>query len=210
MTGLGRGRSLALTAVFFLASMALWEGAVRGLAIPPFILPAPSAVAVALWRGLASGLYLKHLWYTLTETLLASAVVGSALGFGLGTAVAMSRWVEYFLYPYIIVLQLLPKVAIAPLFVIWFGFGLMSKVLNAGADHLLPAARQHHRGRPSADEDRLSLCAPSGPARQMFDITSPSALPFIFAGLTWRCLRPRRDRRRVRRRDPGSACSSRA
>ena len=61
--------------------MALWEGAVRGLRSPPFILPAPSAVAVALWRGLASGLYLKHLGYTLAETLL-GFLLGSALGFG--------------------------------------------------------------------------------------------------------------------------------
>ena len=58
-SGVHRGRNLALTAVFFLGSMALWEGAVRGLEVPPFVLPAPSAVAVALWRGLASGLYLR-------------------------------------------------------------------------------------------------------------------------------------------------------
>ena len=102
--------------------MAVWEGAVRGLEVPPSVLPAPSAVAVALWRGLASGLYIKHLWYTLIETLL-GFLLGSALGFGLGTAVAMSRWVEYFLYPYIVMFQSLPKIALAPLIVIWFGWG---------------------------------------------------------------------------------------
>ena len=55
----------------------------------------------------------------------------------------MSRWVEYFLYPYIVMFQSLPKIALAPLIVIWFGLGLTSKVVNAGAGRLLPAPRQH-------------------------------------------------------------------
>ena len=184
MTSLGRGRSLALTAVFFLASMALWEGAVRGFAIPPFILPAPSAVAVALWRGLASGLYLKHLWYTLIETLL-GFLVGSALGFGLGTAVAMSRWVEYFLYPYIVMFQSLPKIALAPLIVIWFGLGLMSKVVNAGLVAFFPLLVNTMVGLRSADEDRVSLMRSlAATDRQIFwMLRLPNALPFVMAGL---------------------------
>ena len=184
MTGLGRGRSLALTAAFFLTSVALWEGAVRGLAIPPFILPAPSAVAVALWRGLAGGLYLKHLWYTLIETLL-GFLVGSALGFGLGTAVDMSRWVEYFLYPYIVMFQSLPKIALAPLIVIWFGLGLMSKIVNAGLVAFFPLLVNTMVGLRSADEDRVSLMRSlAATDRQIFwMLRLPSALPFVMAGL---------------------------
>jgi NitT/TauT family transport system permease protein len=184
MTGLGRGRSLALTAVFFLASMALWEGAVRVLAIPPFILPAPSAVAVALWRGLASGLYLKHLWYTLIETLL-GFLVGSALGFGLGTAVALNRYLEFFLYPYIVMFQSLPKIALAPLIVIWFGLGLMSKVVNAGLVAFFPLLVNTMVGLRSADEDRVSLMRSlAATDRQIFwMLRLPNALPFVMAGL---------------------------
>ena len=184
MSGLGRGRSLALTAVFFLGSMALWEAAVRGFQVPPFVLPAPSAVAVALWRGLASGLYLKHLWYTLIETLL-GFLVGSALGFGLGTAVAMSRWVEYFLYPYIVMFQSLPKIALAPLIVIWFGLGLMSKVVNAGLVAFFPLLVNTMVGLRSADEDRVSLMRSlAATDRQIFwMLRLPNALPFVMAGL---------------------------
>ncbi len=184
MTGMGRGRSLALTAVFFFGSMALWEGAVRWFQVPPFILPAPSAVAVALWRGLASGLYLKHLWYTLTETLL-GFLVGSALGFGLGTAVAMSRWVEYFLYPYIVMFQSLPKIALAPLIVIWFGLGLMSKVVNAALVAFFPLLVNTMVGLRSADEDRVSLMRSLAASdRQIFwMLRLPNALPFVMAGL---------------------------
>ena len=179
-----RGRSLALTVVFFLGSMALWEGAVRGLEVPPFILPAPSAVAVALWRGLASGLYLRHFWYTLVETLL-GFLLGSALGFGLGTAVAMSRWVEYFLYPYIVMFQSLPKIALAPLIVIWFGLGLASKVVNAGLVAFFPLLVNTLVGLRSADEDRVSLMRSlAATNRQIFwMLRLPNALPFVMAGL---------------------------
>jgi NitT/TauT family transport system permease protein len=179
-----RGQSLALTVVFFLGSMALWEAAVRVLHVPPFVLPAPSAVAVALWRGLSSGLYLKHLWYTLLETLL-GFLVGSALGFGLGTAVAMSRWVEYFLYPYIVMFQSLPKIALAPLIVIWFGLGLASKVVNAGLVAFFPLLVNTMVGLRSADEDRVSLMRSLAASdRQIFwMLRLPNALPFVMAGL---------------------------
>lgn len=164
--------------------MALWEGAVRGLEVAPFILPAPSAVAVALWRGLTSGLYLRHFWYTLLETLL-GFLLGSALGFGLGTAVAMSRWVEYFLYPYIVMFQSLPKIALAPLIVIWFGLGLTSKVVNAGLVAFFPLLVNTMVGLRSADEDRVSLMRSlAATDRQIFwMLRLPNALPFVMAGL---------------------------
>ena len=104
-------RNLVLTVVLFCASIGAWEGVVRFFAIPQFILPAPSQVAIALFRGISSGLYVRHLQVTLLETLL-GFLLGSALGFFLGTAVATSRWVEYFLYPYIVMFQSLPKVAL--------------------------------------------------------------------------------------------------
>jgi NitT/TauT family transport system permease protein len=179
-----RGRPLVLTVVFFLASMALWETAVRVLEVPPFVLPAPSAVAVALWRGLVSGLYVKHLWYTLLETVL-GFLLGSILGFGLGTGVAMSRWVEYFLYPYIVMFQSLPKIALAPLIVIWFGLGLTSKVVNAGLVAFFPLLVNTMVGLKSADEDRVSLMRSlAASERQIFwMLRLPNALPFVMAGL---------------------------
>ena len=179
-----RHRNLALTVVLFLGSVTIWEAVVRGLHVPPFVLPAPSAVAVALWRGLSSGLYLKHLWYTVLETLL-GFLVGSALGFGLGTAVAMSRWVEYFFYPYIVMFQSLPKIALAPLIVIWFGLGLMSKVVNAGLVAFFPLLVNTMVGLRSADEDRVSLMRSLAATEQQifWMLRLPNALPFVMAGL---------------------------
>jgi NitT/TauT family transport system permease protein len=173
-----------LTVVFFLASLAAWEATVRLLQIPPFVLPTPSAVAVALWRGLASGLYAKHLGVTLLETLL-GFLLGVALGFGLGTAVALNRYVEYFLYPYIVMFQSLPKVALAPLIVIWFGLGLTSKVVNAALIAFFPLLVNTMVGLRSTDEDRVSLMRSlAASERQVFwMLRLPNALPFVMAGL---------------------------
>jgi NitT/TauT family transport system permease protein len=180
----GRAGPRLLTVLFFAVSMALWEGAVRGLEVPPFILPAPSAVAVALWRGLASGLYVRHLGHTLAETVL-GFLLGSALGLCLGTLVATSRWVEYFLYPYIVMFQSLPKIALAPLIVIWFGLGLASKVVNAALVAFFPLLVNTMVGLRSTDEDRVSLMRSlAASERQIFwMLRLPNALPFVMAGL---------------------------
>jgi len=139
---------------------------------------------VALWRGFASGLYPRHLLYTLTETVL-GFLLGAALGFSLGIAVASSRYIEYFVYPYIVMFQSLPKVALAPLIVIWFGLGLASKVVNAALVAFFPLMVNTMVGLRSADEDRVSLMrALAASEPQVFwMLRLPSALPFVMAGL---------------------------
>ncbi len=181
---MNRTRNRLLTVLFFCASMVAWEALVRLLEIPIFVLPPPSAVVVALWRGLASGLYAKHFYYTLIETLL-GFLLGSALGFTLGTAVALNRYVEYFLYPYIVMFQSLPKIALAPLILIWFGLGLTSKVVNAALVAFFPLLVNTMVGLRSADEDRVNLMRSlAASERQIFRMLRlPNALPFVMAGL---------------------------
>jgi NitT/TauT family transport system permease protein len=177
-------RNIALTVLLLVLTIAAWEAVVRGFALPAFILPAPSQVVLALYRGFASGLYIEHLGYTIVETLL-GFVVGAALGFFLGTAVAMSRLVEFFLYPYIVMFQSLPKVALAPLIVVWFGLGLTSKVINAALVAFFPLLVNTMVGLKSADEDRVSLMRSLAASdRQIFwMLRLPNALPFVMAGL---------------------------
>ncbi len=167
-----------------LDDIGVWEAVVRAFAIPIFILPPPSQVAMALYRGIASGVYLEHLQYTLLETLL-GFIVGSLLGFFLGTAVAMNRWVEFFLYPYIVMFQSLPKVALAPLIVVWFGLGLTSKVINAALVAFFPLLVNTMVGLKSADEDRVSLMRSlaASDAQIFWMLRLPNALPFVMAGL---------------------------
>src|SRR5262249_49654417 len=90
-------QTLVLRALLMVASLLAWEAIVRGFAVPAFILPPPSRILAALYRGFASAIYPWHLWVTLSETLMGFAL-GAALGFCLGTAVALSRRVEQFLY----------------------------------------------------------------------------------------------------------------
>ena len=176
--------NVSLSVLLLVVSLALWEGIVRAFDVPVFIMPPPSKVAVALYRGLASGLYIGHLRVTLVETLLGFAA-GSALGFLLGTGVAMNRYVDYFLYPYIVMFQSLPKVALAPLIVIWFGLGLSSKVINAALVAFFPLLVNTMVGLRSADEERINLMRSlAASEHQIFwMLRLPNALPFVMAGL---------------------------
>ena len=177
-------RNVAVTLGIFAGTLVVWEAIVRVLGIPIFILPPPSQVGLALWRGIASGVYVNHLGYTLVETLL-GFIVGSLLGFFLGTAVAMNRWVEFFLYPYIVMFQSLPKVALAPLIVVWFGLGLTSKVINAALVAFFPLLVNTMVGLKSADEDRVSLMRSlaASDSQIFWMLRLPNALPFVMAGL---------------------------
>jgi NitT/TauT family transport system permease protein len=91
-------RSFILRLLLLAATLTVWEILVRVLAIPAFILPTPTSIFTALYRGIVSMLYIEHIWITLTETLLGFAL-GTTLAFALGIAVALSRRVEYFLIP---------------------------------------------------------------------------------------------------------------
>jgi NitT/TauT family transport system permease protein len=179
-----RLRDPALRVLLLAISLGVWEAAVRGLHIPSFILPRPSQIGLALYRGAASGVYVENLWITLAETLLGFAL-GSVVAFVIGTALAASRTAEYFLYPYIVMFQSVPKVALAPLVVVWFGLGLTSKVVSAALIAFFPLLVNTIVGLRSADEDRIDLMRSLDASElQIFRMLRlPSALPFIMAGL---------------------------
>jgi NitT/TauT family transport system permease protein len=173
-----------LRILLLIAFIALWEAAVRYFAVPIYILPTPSGIGIAFYRGVASFVYVRNLGTTLLETVLGFAA-GTALAFLLGTAVALSRRTEYYLYPFIVMFQSLPKVALAPLIVVWFGLGLTSKVVNAALIAFFPLMVNTIVGLRSADEDRVNLMRSlDASERQIFwMLRLPSALPFIMAGL---------------------------
>jgi NitT/TauT family transport system permease protein len=177
-------RNIGLSLVLMIVVMGLWEGGTRLFAVPAFILPPPSQIAVAMFRGAVSGLYEKHLGATLLGTLL-GFVSGSLLAFILGTAVALSRRFDYFLYPYVVMFQSMPKVALAPLIVVWFGLGVTSKVVSAALIAFFPLMVNTIVGLRSAEEDRVNLLRSLGASeRQIFwMLRVPSAMPFIMAGL---------------------------
>ena len=181
---IGGPKNFVLRLLLIIAVLVVWEALVRFFEIPQFILPAPSNVFVAFYRGFASALYLDHIWVTVSETLL-GFVVGTALAFCLGTVIALSRPVEYFLYPFVVMFQAMPKVALAPLIIVWFGLGLTSKVVNAALVAFFPLMVNTIVGLRSAEEDKVNLMKSLAATKtQIFWMLQlPNAMPYIFAGL---------------------------
>ncbi len=173
-----------LRLLLIVAVLAVWEAGVAFFQIRMFILPPPSQVFMALYRGFAENLYPGHIAVTLSETVL-GFLVGTVLAFVLGTFVALSRRVEYFLYPFILMFQAMPKVALAPLIIIWFGLGLTSKVINAALVAFFPLMVNTILGLRSAEEDRINLMRSLDASKwQIFwMLRLPNAMPYIFAGL---------------------------
>jgi NitT/TauT family transport system permease protein len=167
----------------------LWSTSVRLLHLPSYILPAPGAVWRALWSGLAVsptsqlGYYLP-LWGTLRNAAI-GLIIGSVSGVVLGSLMAESRMLEKLLMPYAFALQCLPKVAIAPLVVIWFGFGDGSKIAISALMSFFPLLINSLTGLRATEPERLDLMRSLSASRfETYRIVKlPSAAPFIFAGL---------------------------
>jgi NitT/TauT family transport system permease protein len=166
--------------VFVLA----WEAIVRVGRVPEFLVPAPSAIGRALVAGLTSRLYLDHFGVTLYESLL-GFLIAAAAGIACGTVIAQFRVVERTLYPYLVALQTLPKIAIAPLLIVWLGFGLTSKVVIAALVAFFPILVNVIVGLKTVEASKLDLMRSLDASRwQTFRyVTFPNALPFVFAGL---------------------------
>ena len=175
---------VVLIPLVFVTFVTVWEAVVRGWRIPDYLLPAPSAIARALVAGLGSRLYLEHAWITVTEALL-GFVIAAAAGILLGTVIAQFRLVERTLYPYVVAFQTLPKIAVAPLLVVWLGFGVSSKVVIAALVAFFPVLVNVIVGLKTVDGPKLDLMRSFSATRwQTFRfVTFPNALPFVFAGL---------------------------
>jgi NitT/TauT family transport system permease protein len=172
--------SLATFAVFVIG----WEVGVWAFGISKIVLPPPSAVAVAFWQSLRGGELHWHFAVTLYE-VLAGFLVGSICGLLLGFMIALSPLTERIFYPYVVAFQTIPKVAIAPIIVIWFGYGVSSKVVITATIAFFPLLANTIMGLRAAPQDQVEMMISYTASRwQVFRMVRLlQALPYIFVGL---------------------------
>jgi NitT/TauT family transport system permease protein len=162
--------------------LAVWEALVRILAVPLYLLPPPSAIALA-------GLHDARALAVAAGITAVAALIGFALsavfGVVLGIALSASRVLERAFYPYTVFLQTVPIVAIAPLLVVWFGPGLKAVCVSAFIVSVFPVIAGTLAGMKSVDPDLVDLFRLYGATRRhkLILLQVPSALPSIFTGL---------------------------
>jgi NitT/TauT family transport system permease protein len=170
--------------VLLIAILTVWDLSVRLFAIPQMILPAPMEVLQAFVSGFTERIFQKHLLVTGQE-VVAGYVLGVFLGVVFGAAIALSRVAEVLLYPYLLALQTMPKIALAPLMMIWVGFGIESKILITMIVAIFPVLVNVIVGLRSVEPDRIALIRSlkGGTWAEFRWVRLPSAAPFIFAGM---------------------------
>jgi NitT/TauT family transport system permease protein len=179
------GRSTAFASVAIAAAaMAAWQWGPGLLGIPPYILPPLSDVLREWWIMWGRDQLLFHTGITALETA-AGFALGSLLGMVVGYVLGVSLKAEIVLSPYILALQIAPKVAFAPLFVMWFGFTIYPKILVAVLIVFFPVMVNVLSAVRTVDPDLISLARSFSARRwQIFRmIEFPSALPPLFSGL---------------------------
>ncbi|MCL6603691.1 MAG: ABC transporter permease [Paenibacillus sp.] len=176
-------RQYGLSLLLFLILLISWESAVRVKWIPSFILPAPTSICNALIenRKLLFGL---HLPATLQEVLV-GFIISVILGSLLGTGMDMSSRLEKAFYPFIILSQTIPLIALSPIFIFWFGYSLAGKVAVVFLTAFFPIVVGSFDGLRKGAEGYRELLLTMGASRWQLlrKIQIPLALPSFFSGL---------------------------
>jgi NitT/TauT family transport system permease protein len=177
-----RASRVVLPVAVFVAIVLVWEAAVTLLRVHPIVLPPPSGVAVTMAR--TAGPIAYHAWHTLVTTLLGfAAAVG--LGLLLGFAIGSSATVNAALYPLLVAFNSIPKAAVVPLLVMWFGIGTVPAVLTAFLLAFFPVAVNVAVGLATLESELRDVLRSLGASRwQIFrKVGVPRTMPLFFASL---------------------------
>jgi putative hydroxymethylpyrimidine transport system permease protein len=186
---LGRARIQVIVAplALIVAGLAIWELAARwelladALSIEPFLIPAPSDIAEALWRD--RDLLAEDGWVTLQEVVLGFALALAA-GLAFATALHLSESLRRAFYPVLVASQTVPIIVIAPILVVWFGFGITPKLVIIALICFFPITVNTLDGLRSVDPDLIKLMRTLDARRTRIFLGAemPSALPYAFSG----------------------------
>jgi NitT/TauT family transport system permease protein len=168
--------------LLILLTIVLWDVAVRLFEIPPYLVPKPYDVILTFWTD---GAELLRQAVPTTIATVCGFLLSALFGIPAAMLIASSRTMESYVYPLLVFSQSIPKVAIAPLFVVWFGFGMLPKVISAFLLGFFPVVVSGVQGFKSLDPDMRDLARSMRASRwQAFYMVSlPNAMPAIFAGL---------------------------
>jgi NitT/TauT family transport system permease protein len=170
---------LPLTA--FIIGLLVWWGAVALFDVPDYLLPSPLAVIRRMVRDVH--MLAWHAAYTLQSVLIGFAA-GVLVGVPLAFAVVLSRSIERLTMPFLVMSQTIPKVAIAPILVVWLGFGILPKIAIVFLIAFFPVVVSTVVGLKSVESDMIDLVRSMGARtwKIMLRVRAPSALPQMFAG----------------------------
>lgn len=172
------------TPLILIAIVAIWEAYVRVFDVSPFVLPPPGAVWDSIVILLSEQKTYWNLWVTLYETV-AGFVIAVFIGILLGAFLGKIRWLERTLNPLIVGLQVMPKVALIPLFIVWFGFGMTSKIVLAAVLAFFPIMTNTILGIKSVERGHRDVMLALNASRwsTFWEVELPNALPFILTGM---------------------------
>ena len=175
-------RPAAITAAVVAAMLLGWHAAVAVFRLPDFLLPSPVAVfqEFVAWPKLLA----FHTWVTLLESLLGFGAA-IAVAVPLAIAVVYSRALSATIYPILVLFQSVPKVALAPLFLVWVGIGMSSKVLVAMLVAFFPIVIDTATGLKAVEPEMLELTRVlrATPLQVFLQVRLPYAMPYFFSGL---------------------------
>jgi NitT/TauT family transport system permease protein len=180
--GFARVAGLRDAALVFIVACAVWEMGARAGWFPPYVLPAPSAIMQRL--GETAGLLWGQMLVTAAE-IIGGFALALVVGVVLAAAVVFVPFIERAVYPWLVVVQVIPKVALGPLLIIWLGFGFFPKVLISFLLAFFPIMIDTIVGMKSVERDAVFLMRSmgAGNARIFFNLRLPHALPHLFGSL---------------------------
>lgn len=181
-TAMIASRKVAAPVTFVAALLIVWEVALRIHPVSAAVIVPPSAIFNTIYNSFP--LLMFHTWSTFTEIII-GFLLSAAVGIALGMLIAISEWTRQAFYPNLVFFQLIPKAAVAPLFVLWLGFGLPCIVGFAMFMAFFPIALATATGLENTRHDAVQLCRSLTASRwQIFSrVRLPFALPHVFSGL---------------------------
>ena len=167
-----------------LFSLIVWEFFCIYSGVSSLVIPPPTAVGTVLWEGLSQGYLWIHIWVTSFEMAL-GLLIGCSIGFLSGLVLGESKFLRNLLWPYILASQVIPKLALGPLFIVWFGFGMTSTVIITALICFFPLLENTLTGIQHVPTEKRELFRMLGATRlqTLTKLKIPHGLPTILAGV---------------------------